>query len=347
METTLAKWFDLLNFYQDTPQNKELMKEFFFHQFAQQPQYFYRFLHHFKTSLKNCHVKEKRQLTSSRYLSILSFLCERFGFYEEKIKLDDLCFKYCCPSDYQKISKYLAEYKHRSKNVIDKITKKLKKTLHEKGLHCTIYGRYKSIFSIYKKIELGRKKLDQIRDIFAFRVVTEKNSVEDCFEALSILHDRYLPVARHFKDYITIPKVNGYQSFHTGLKNIVPEYKKPIEVQIRTPEMEEFAEKGFASHWAYNLNKNSFLNNEKEKKLVEHFSALSREKSSSPHVHCFSYRGDLFTLKRGSNVKHFAERVHSRLRERAVGALVNGKRENLSYQIQDGDKIQVLENTTL
>lgn len=342
LESTLKKWFETLLFFNDTPENRDLMKDYFFRLFAENPQQFYQFLHYIKKQVSRIKNPAKRTIASSRYLSILSFLCERFGFYEEKLLLDDLCFKYCCSQDYQEISHVLSTVKKKSKSMMDSILKKLKSILLEKGYDCAVLGRYKSLYSIFKKLQKKQYQVGDLYDLFAFRIITPTNTIRECFEVLNILHDNFFPVAKHFKDYITIPKVNGYQSFHTGLKDIIPGYKKPIEVQIRTPEMNEFAEKGIAAHWIYSLHKKSFIPNEKERKLIEHFGSISKETKKNPFVHFLSYKGDVFMLKKGSTIIDFANRIHSNLAQKASSGLVNGIEKNLSYHIQDGDKIQIL-----
>jgi len=340
---TFEEWFDVLLFFNDRLENRELVTDYFFEHFVQAPEKFYEFIQFFKKKILKIRQKESRIKAAKRYLQIISFLCERFGFCEEKRELDDLCFKITSPLSYKKISRELSFYQKKSEDTVSSILDAIQDTLRKKNHRCFIKGRYKNIYSIYKKLEKKRqKKIENLVDIFAFRIITEKNNTEECFEILNLLHDEFYPVANYFDDYITVPKVNGYQSLHTGLTRIIPELDIPVEVQIRTQEMDQFAEKGVASHWIYGREKKSTIPNEKEKKISDYFNHLSKTNDQEKMIYCFSYKGDVLKLKRGSTILDFANRIHTELPKRASAALVNGNRKKIHYQIQEGDQIKLI-----
>ncbi len=343
MSEKFKNWLDMLLFFRDSTSNREPMTEFFFESFAENPQDFYQFILFLKKQVQQGGELKKNILLAKRYLEILSPLCGRFGFYHAKVGMDDLCFNIVHPGKYLSIDRKLMAYKKKWKKILSAILKSLKQTLEKKGLNLRIQGRYKNIYSIYKKMQKNpHRDIDRIHDIFAFRVITQQGNTEECFEILSMLHDHFLPIASRFKDYITIPKINGYQSLHTGLLNVCPQYKGPVEVQIRTQEMHEFAEKGLAAHWIYGREKKSNRPPDREKKMLEYFSHLSGISREEKHVHCFSYNGDIFRMKKGSSVIDFAHRIHSRLSKMALFAKVNEQSVALHYEIQNGDRIEIM-----
>lgn len=340
---TFSEWYDVLLFFNDKLTNRELITDYFFEHFVQAPEKFYEFIHFFKKKLLKPRKKTEKIKAAKRYLQIISFLCERFGFCEEKRELDDICFKISDPKNYRKMTKELSAYQKKSEATISSILDILQNVLRQKNYRCFIKGRYKNIYSIYKKMEKKqRRKIQNLVDIFAFRIITEKNSTEQCFEILNLLHDTFYPVANYFDDYISVPKVNGYQSLHTGLTKILPNLDIPVEIQIRTPEMDTFAEKGLAAHWVYGKTKKASVPNEREKKISDYFSHLSRATEHEKMIYCFSYKGDVMKMKRGSTILDFANRIHTELPKRARAALVNGDKKKIHYQIQDGDQIKLL-----
>ena len=340
---TFEEWLEVLLFFNDRGENRELVTEYFFEHFVHSPERFYEFILYFKKKIVKIRKREIKIKCAERYLLIISFLCERFGFCEEKRELDDLCFKISDPKNYRKIAKELSDHQKKSEKTVSAVLDILQSILRQNNHRCFIKGRYKNIYSIYKKIEKKqRKKIQNLVDIFAFRIITEKNAPEECFEILNLLHDTFYPVANYFDDYITIPKVNGYQSLHTGLTNILPNLDIPVEVQIRTPEMDNFAEKGLAAHWIYGKTKRALVQNEREKKISDYFNHLSRASDQEKMIYCFSYKGDVMKMKRGSTILDFANRIHTELPERASAALVNGNKKKIHYQIQDEDQIKLL-----
>lgn len=315
---------------------------YFFDRFAELPKMFYLFMLFFKDKLLGARNAKHKKRLANQYLNTLSSLCERFGFFEEKHALDDLCFKIFNPKKYHAIDILLVRYKQQSGKLIDRIVEIFEKTLKEKGYSCVVKGRYKNIYSVSRKMQkrLGSNVL-MLNDIFAFRIISKKNSIRLCFEILNLLHDKFSPISGFFKDYITIPKINGYQSIHTGLDGVLPDLDLPIEVQIRTMPMDDFAERGLAAHWIYAEKKQSKLITEKEKKLVKYFSTLSQSHQNTM-VYFFSYQGDLFSLEKGSSVLDFAYHIHTEVGHRLKTAIVNSKKQPFSYAIQEGDRIELL-----
>lgn len=335
-------WIKILLTFNDKPKNREHIIDYFFERFIQSPEKFYEFIKYFKKKLGSLKKSEKRRV-SKRYLQIISMLCERFGFNEEKGEMDDLCFKISNPNAYIKLHKELEAYQKKSKDTISAILDILQALLRQKGFRCFIKGRHKNIYSIYKKMEKkSKRKIHGLVDIFAFRIVSEKNDINQCFEILNLLHDSFYPVPQYFDDYISVPKVNGYQSLHTGITKILPNLDIPVEIQIRTPEMDNFAEKGLAAHWIYGKRKKTIIPNERERKLSDYFTHLSKANEQENMIYCFSHKGDILKIKRGSTVLDFAGRIHTELPRQTRSALVNGVNKKIHYQIQDGDHIKIL-----
>lgn len=340
----IDQWIDTLLFCKETPKNHELMMEYFFQRFIQNPREFYFFLQTLKTMLSSKITPlQKKRILAKKYLNCISVIAERFGFYRKKTMLDDDCFQIVHPAEYLLLLKKMKIFESQSKRVFQNIMKIIKKTLHQRGLNCRISGRKKTLYSIYKKMKKNpRKKFENFHDIFAFRILTPDDTISKCFEVLNTLHDMFYPSVEHFKDYITIPKINGYQSLHTGLLKICKDWDYIVEVQIRTPQMHAFAEYGLAAHWRYDIHKTSRLPNEKERKIVDHFSSLSQKPEAKNQIWAFSFEGDLFPFKKGSNLIDFAHRIHSSLRNLARRGLVNGQEKNLYYRIHDGDRIKII-----
>ncbi len=335
------KWLCFLASIRDGQKNRELILDYFFHKFSQKPKDFYEFMEFFKENLSEEKDDKSRQYLANQYLKIFSQLCERFGFFEEKQMLDDDCFKIIEPEEYAKIDKAMAKYKKESTKLIGTILDILGKLLKSKNYNFEIHGRYKNIYSIHRKI---KKKFQDtvlnLKDIFAFRVILLSNSEKQCFDVLNIFHDEFTPIIDNFKDYITIPKINGYQSLHTGLANIITNLDLPAEVQIRTKSMHDFAENGLAAHYLYAKEKKSRLPTEKEKVLINYFESLAENKNED--VYCLSFQGDIFKLGGGSTAKDFAYQIHTNLGNKAKSAIVNGVSKDLNYKIKDGDLIKIV-----
>ncbi len=238
---------------------------------------------------------------------------------------------------------------------VDGIVQEVKSHMEASGIKAKVDGRVKHFFSIYRKMVNQNKTLDQIYDLFAVRIIVE--TVKDCYAALGVIHEQYKPIPGRFKDYIAMPKQNMYQSLHTTL--IGPE-GKPFEIQIRTFEMHRTAEYGIAAHWKYKEDPNGINNeNSEEAKLTwlrqilewqrdmsdnkEFMSLLKNDLDLfSESVYCFPPSGDVKNLPSGSTPIDFAYSIHSAVGNKMVGARVNGKLVNIDYEIQNGDRIEII-----
>lgn len=333
-----AVWRKFLIETRKKTKNREILFDYFFEEFKNNKESFYEFLNELKEKIHE-ESKENQEIIAERYLEILSNLCDRFGVHALKRDLDDICFKIAKPKEYEKINKKLEVYKLGEERIINQITKKLDDLLRANKFDYELIGRYKTTYSVYKKITKKHKEVLELRDIFGFRIIVNNNEIEVCFEILNLLHDNFMPITEFFKDYINIPKINGYQSLHTGLTKIIDNLDIPVEIQIRTRAMHNFSQNGLAAHWLYAKDKKSKLSSEKEQKLLEHFNR--NEQSNDKVLYVFSQDNDLYTLEKGATALDFAYRVHSGIGNKAKSATINNSEEEITYQVQNGDKIQI------
>jgi len=298
---------------------------------------------------------EKQREKSTETLDIYAPIADRLGISKVKVELDDLSFMYLQPDMYRELSENLAFGKMQRNEFIKDIVAEVRFHIEEAGIDAAIDGRAKHYFSIYKKMKTQGKTLDQIYDLFAIRIIVETE--RDCYTALGIIHEIYKPIPGRFKDYIAMPKPNNYQSLHTTL---IGPHGQPFEIQIRTYEMHRTAEYGIAAHWKYKENQygHNTKNSEAEKlawlrrilewqqEMSDNKEFLSLLKSDldlfSDQVYCFTKDGDVKNLPAGSTPIDFAYAVHSAVGNRMVGARVNGHLVTIDYQIQNGDRIEVI-----
>lgn len=298
---------------------------------------------------------EKQREKSRETMDIYAPIADRLGISKVKVELDDLSFKYLEPEMYETITRSLAEGKVHREEFIRQIVNEVRHHIEDEGLEAEIDGRVKHYFSIYKKMVTQNKKLEQIYDLFAIRIIVE--SERECYAALGVIHDIYKPIPGRFKDYIAMPKPNNYQSLHTTL---IGPHGQPFEIQIRTYEMHRTAEYGIAAHWKYKENQYGVNTaDSEEEKLVwlrrilewqrdmsDNKEFLSLLKSDldlfSDHVYCFTKDGDVKNLPAGSTPIDFAYAVHSAVGNKMVGARVNGNLVNIDYQIQNGDRVEIV-----
>ena len=298
---------------------------------------------------------EKQKEKSTETMDIYAPIADRLGISKVKVELDDLSFKYLEPEMYQDLTQKLAIGKVHRDQFIREIVDEVKTHIESAGIKATIDGRAKHYFSIYKKMVTKNKKLDQIYDLFAVRIIVE--SERDCYTALGVIHEIYKPIPGHFKDYIAMPKPNNYQSLHTTL---IGPHGQPFEIQIRTYEMHRTAEYGIAAHWKYKENQygHNTADSEEEKlawlrrilewqrDMSDNKEFLSLLKSDldlfSDHVYCFTKDGDVKNLPAGSTPIDFAYAVHSVVGNKMVGARVNGNLVTIDYKIQNGDRVEII-----
>lgn len=298
---------------------------------------------------------EKQTRISRETLDIFVPIAHRLGMYRMKAELEDLAFKYLYPFEYQDIAKKLREKKGSREADVFRMEESLNQLLEAEGFKFEIKGRIKNIHSVYIKMKNKKIDFDEIHDLLALRIVVE--TVSDCYRAIGIVHSKFMPVPGRFKDYIAMPKPNMYQSLHTT----VVSNGKIYEIQIRTQEMDDIAEKGVAAHWAYkeNLSKKS---NRKDIETImssklRWYSELIKytEESDSEeeildiftgdilhaNVYVFTPKGDIIDLAAGATPLDFAFRIHTKIGEKTVGAIVNGKIRPLDYQLKTGDLVEI------
>ncbi len=301
------------------------------------------------------HMKREKQIKiASETLFLYAPLANRLGLNAIKTELEDLGLKYTDLETYNDIEKKLKETEPERKKFIQKFIDPLKEILIEQGFKLKIFGRPKSIYSIYNKIKTKKVTFEEIYDLFAIRIVIdsplEKEKL-DCWRVYSIITDFYHPSPERLRDWISSPKINGYESLHTTVMG--PEGKW-VEVQIRTNRMNDLAENGYASHWKY---KDSF--SEKESKL-ENWLLRIREMLENPdpdalefiddfklnlfsdEMFVFTPKGDMKTLPINSTALDFAFEIHSKVGEQCIGAKVNHKLVPLSYELKSGDQVEIL-----
>ena len=291
---------------------------------------------------------EKQKQKSFETMEIYAPIAHRLGMQKMKWELEDLSLKYLDPVGYQEIVEALdekaAEYDGFMASIHDQITSRLKQV----GIDGYVYGRIKHPYSIYRKMYTQNKSLDDVFDLFAFRVIVD--TVADCYNVLGVIHDLYKPVLGRFKDYIGTPKPNMYQSLHT---TVVGESGIPFEVQIRTKEMHEVAEYGIAAHWKYKQNGQGAgdeQNYEWVRRLLENQEGADAEDfihslkvdMFSDEVFVFTPQGDVINLPSGATPIDFAYNIHSAVGNHMVGAKVNGRLVQFDYRLQNGDIVEVI-----
>ncbi len=278
-------------------------------------------------------------------------LAHRLGLYSIKSELEDMSLKYTDRDTYTRIAKGLNERKAQRDAYISDFINPVKERLEAAGLKFDIKGRTKSIFSIWNKLRKQKTDLDHIYDLFAIRVIIDTPSEKeksDCWMAYSIITDMYRPNPSRMKDWISIPKSNGYESLHI---TVAGPGGKWVEVQIRTRRMDLVAEKGLAAHWRYKGIKSegaldAWMNNVRDiletaesgpMELVRNFRMDIYDKE----VFVFTPKGDLFRLPAGASLLDFAFNIHSRLGCQCIGGRVNGKNEKLGYKLRSGDTVEI------
>ena len=291
---------------------------------------------------------EKQKQKSFETMEIYAPIAHRLGMQKMKWELEDLSLKYLDPVGYQEIVEALdekaAEYDGFMASIHDQITSRLKQV----GIDGYVYGRMKHPYSIYRKMYTQNKSLDDVFDLFAFRVIVD--TVADCYNVLGVIHDLYKPVLGRFKDYIGTPKPNMYQSLHT---TVVGESGIPFEVQIRTKEMHEVAEYGIAAHWKYKQHGQGAgdeQNYEWVRRLLENQEGADAEDfihslkvdMFSDEVFVFTPQGDVINLPSGATPIDFAYNIHSAVGNHMVGAKVNGRLVQFDYRLQNGDIVEVI-----
>ena len=288
-------------------------------------------------------------------LDIYSPIAQRLGISKIKVELDDLSLKYLESDAYYDLVDKIAQRKSEREEYIQTIVDEIAQHIENAGIKAHIDGRVKHFFSIYKKMVNQNKTIDQIYDLFAVRIIVD--TVKDCYAALGVIHEIYKPIPGRFKDYISMPKPNMYQSLHTTL---IGSSGQPFEVQIRTWEMHKAAEFGIAAHWKYKVASDGkkIEDSEEEKlswlrQILEWQQDMSDNKEFmnllksdldlfSDSVYCFTPTGEVKNLPAGSTPIDFAYSIHSAVGNRMIGARVNGKLVTIDYEIKNGDRVEIM-----
>ncbi len=300
------------------------------------------------------HVKnvERRKRIATETMEIYAPLAGRMGMQSFRDELEDLAFAEINPEMRASIMRRLETLKTESGEVTERIAEALKRKLSENGLEAWVSGRAKKAYSIWRKMEEKRVTFDQLSDIYALRIVVP--TMEDCYRALGIIHRSWRHVPGRFKDYISLPKSNNYRSLHTEIFG--PENQR-IELQIRTAEMHEIAERGIAAHWSYKDKLNggrplanidayeslrSLIDSLKVGDTPEEFLEHTRLELFQDQVFCFTPKGKLISLPRGATSIDFAYAVHTDVGDTCVGAKVNGRHVPLATTLKNGDSVEII-----
>ena len=307
-------------------------------------------LHNMRTAEYWSESKQKEKARET--LDIYAPLASRLGIFTVKFELEDTALKYLHPQEYETLKSEVSEKREQREKVINSVIEKISATLEQLDLHFDIAGRSKHLYSIYKKMVLQNKQLDEIFDLTAVRVIVD--SVKDCYAVLGLVHTMWKPIPRRFKDYIAMPKPNMYQSLHT---TVIGDNGEPFEIQIRTFEMHKVAEYGIAAHWKYKEGKHDAKQNNEDLKLAwlrqtlewqqelndpkEFMETLKMDLFSS-QVFVFTPKGEVIDLPAGSTPLDFAFKIHTDVGCKCVGAKVNGKMVTIDHQLNNGDIVEIV-----
>ena len=293
---------------------------------------------------------EKRERIAKETMEIYAPLADRMGMHHIRDALEDLSFKVLNNNARELIKKRLDEVKDNKVNSFNSISLQLSKLLNEHKIKAEIIGREKTPFSIWRKVQKKRTSLEQITDIIGFRVIV--NTIDDCYKTLGIFHNEWNCIPGKFKDYISSPKINDYQSLHTS---VIGPNRRPIEIQIRTLPMQEFAERGIASHWKYKSSEkfNSLTWKEYDwladlveiidkNENPEHFFEYTKLQMFQENVFCFTPKGSVIKLPKNATPIDFAYAVHTKIGNSAVACKINGNESELQSLLHNGDVVDII-----
>ncbi|HQK19558.1 MAG TPA: RelA/SpoT family protein, partial [Polyangiaceae bacterium] len=301
-------------------------------------------------TLSNSMDESTRRRVARETLEVFAPLANRLGVWQFKTELENLSLAQLEPETYSELEKLLSERRQERMRLIQQAITLLRDKLPEQKIHATVQGRAKHLYSIYQKMQRKGVGLDQIHDISAVRVITEQ--VGDCYAALGLVHSLWAPLPGQFDDYIARPKENLYRSLHT---TVVGPEGKPLEVQIRTRQMHEYAEYGVAAHWAYKEGRKAAKSSDQKFVVLRQLMDWERD-VSDPHqfaerlktdifrdqVYVFTPAGDIVDLPQGATPLDFAYRIHTMVGHRFRGARVNDQIVPLDYQLKTGDRVEIL-----
>jgi guanosine-3',5'-bis(diphosphate) 3'-pyrophosphohydrolase len=306
-------------------------------------------LHNMRT-INGIVKEEKRKRIAQETMEIYAPLADRMGMHRIRDELEDLSFAVLNNEARELINKRLDEIKENKKDLFESLSFELSEILNDNHINAEIFGREKTPFSIWRKLQKKRISLEQITDIIGFRIIL--NNVDECYKTLGIFHKKWNCIPGKFKDYISSPKINGYKSIHTS---VIGSNKKPIEIQIRTKEMHDFAERGIASHWQYKssekFNSLSWKEYDWLKDLVEiieknenpeHSYEYTKLQMFQENVFCFTPKGSVIKLPKNATPIDFAYAVHTKVGNTAIGCEINGNKSELQSILHNGDTVNII-----
>lgn len=283
-------------------------------------------------------------------LEIYAPIAHRLGMSNVKSELEDISFRILLPDEYHNIKEQIDEKKEEREAYIDARIKEVSDKLKEQGIEATIYGRPKHFYSIYKKMKAKSCKAEDLFDLIAIRVIV--NSIKDCYSVLGIVHDMYKPMPGRFKDYIAVPKTNMYQSLHT---TVFGEGGRPFEIQIRTWDMHNVAERGIAAHFSYKEKSKKISEADKkimwlrktleiQKELADNTENMDKIKTEifGEEVFVFTPKGEIKSMPKGSTPIDFAYAIHQKVAEQMVGAKINGRMVTLNTKLENKDVVEIV-----
>ncbi len=293
---------------------------------------------------------DKKKRIARETLDIYAPIANRLGINSLKIRLEDLGFMHLHPFRYRVLERTLKKSKGNQRQIVNRISEEFKKALAEEGIEGEVIGREKHLYSIYKKMLEKRRSLSEVVDVYGFRIVVE--DVNACYQTLGLVHQLYKPMPGRFKDYIAIPRINGYQSLHTtlfGPKGL------PLEVQIRTRQMDRVAESGVASHWVYKADeKTDATPQRRAREWLANLAELQKSGTSEEFlesvkvdlfpdkIYVFTPKGDIMPLPKGATTVDFAYAVHTDVGNRCVSAKVNRALVPLRTPLQNGQTVEII-----
>ena len=293
---------------------------------------------------------DKKERIAKETMEIYAPLADRMGMHRIRDELEDLSFKVLNNKARTLIKERLDEIKEDKTNTFNTISLKISELLNENFINADIIGREKTPFSIWRKVQKKRISLEQITDIIGFRVILE--NIEDCYKALGVFHKKWNCIPGKFKDYISSPKINKYQSLHTA---VIGPNRRPIEIQLRTKQMHEYAERGVASHWKYKSSEkfNSLTWKEYDwladlleiidkNENPEHFFEYTKLQMFQENVFCFTPKGLVIKLPKEATPIDFAYAVHTKIGNKTTGCKINGKESELQSILHNGDVVEII-----
>ena len=312
-------------------------------------------LHNMRT-LEHHPKQASRERIARETLEIFAPLARRIGVDKICSELEELSFRHINPAGYESIERRLKDWRESQGEAISQVFTALKNTLNEAGLNVRIYGREKRVYAIWRKLERQNISFDDVADIYAFRIIVETRA--ECYQTLGVLHDAFRAVPSRFRDFISVPKPNGYQSLHTTIRT---DENRRVEIQIRTERMEDVANRGVAAHWAYKDESYAYdpasaqasggdplkrirplIEMMEQSGDADEFLDNVKLEMFTDQVFTFTPEGDLIALPRGASPIDFAYAVHTEVGDTCIGAIVNGRDVPLRTRLENGDVVKIV-----